>query len=59
MAQESNVILTDNYPAVTFADGYKDVVLTDNYEAESLTFDLVTDNKGIGFMKIEFDNIVA
>ncbi len=57
MDQDSSVILTDNYKSVTLADNYKDAVLTDSFD--SITFDLITGNKGIGFMQIEFDNIVA
>ena len=57
MDRDSSVILTDNFEAVTLADNYKDAVLTDNYD--SITFDLITGNRGIGFMQIEFDNIVG
>ena len=57
MEQPSSVILTDNYEPVTLADNFKDAVLTDNYD--SIVYDLITGNRGIGFMQIEFDNIVA
>lgn len=57
MDQDSSVILTDNYESVTLADNYKDAVLTDNFE--SVVYDLVTGRRGIGFMQIEFDNIVG
>lgn len=57
MAQDSSVILTDNHEGVTLADNYQNAVLTDNYD--SIVYDLITGNRGIGFMQIEFDNIVA
>lgn len=57
MEQDSSVILTDNYEDVTLADNYKETVLTDSFD--SITFDLITGNKGIGFMQIAFDNIVG
>jgi len=57
MAQDSSAILTDNYDSVTLADNYKNAVLTDNYD--SVVYDLITGNRGIGFMQIEFDNIVG
>ena len=57
MDQESSAILTDNYDDATLADNYENAVLTDSFD--SITIDLITGNRGIGFMQIEFDNIVG
>ena len=57
MGQDSDVIFKDSFNDIILKDNYQQVVFKDSFD--SIIFDLITGNKGIGFMQIALDNIVG